>query len=266
MIVPGTRPLWQPGVGAQIDRTHPAAQGLKSCWLFNENTGNMGYDAMGTRHFAFTGGVARIATPGGPGVKFDGTSGQGITPGHPLANATALTVILYVRQKDGLSAPYGPYLGSEQNYNTGIYIGDNNPGKIQFYIGTVDNDLPIPNDTWCQCAFTYNSVTNKKFAYLNGVQKIATTSTFGVMPNYQNTYIGKTSPGGGGYFTDSQIGYIKVWDREFSQAEILHDYVKPWAMFQPTNERRFLALAAAGRPVSPDMVGGMQQTTGGIYG
>jgi len=232
-------------VGAQIDRSHPAAQGLLACWLFNENSGAASYDLAGSYHYAFTGGVSRIATPTGPAIKFDGTSGQGIASGHPLANATAFTVIIYVLQKGGPAAPYGPYIGSDQNFNTGVYIGSDFVGTMQFNLGTVNNALNITDNQWNHCAFQYSASTQKKAAYVNGVQAYSVTNTFGVMPNYLQTYLGKGSAAAGSYFTDSQIGYIKVWNRFLSPTEIVSDYAAPWAMFAPANDRRFLRVASS---------------------
>ena len=266
MIRNGSTPLWKPGIGAQIDRSHPAAKGLLACWLFNENSGAVSYDMMGQYHYAFTGGVSRMATPTGPAIKFNGIGGQGIAQGHPLANAAAFTVILYVNQKDGLGNPFGPYLGSEQSSTGGCYIGSDQIGAMIYEIGNVNNSLAVNDGQWNHCAFQYNGTT--KAAFLNGILSHSVSNTFGVMPNYLNTYIGKRPVSDGGYTTDSQIGYMKVWNRILSQSEIVGDYTSPWAMFTPANDRRFLRVASSapggGLSVGSLAIGGSGRLSVGI--
>lgn len=249
MIRNGSALVGKPGVGAQIDRSHSATRGLKACWLFNENSGNMLYDLAGQAHFTLAGGVGRTAGPWGPAIKLDGLSGQGVAPVHPLASATALTVILQARQKEGLNNPFGPYLGSEQNYNSGLYIGQNTPAVMQFWTGGVNLNVPTAaNDTWGHYAFTWDGASGLKYGYTNGLQSAALTGMFVTIPAYTQAYIGKASAAGGGYLTDSALGCMKVWNRMLSPAEIMADYLAPWAMLRPADMRRFYSV--------PPVVGG----------
>ena len=241
MIRVGSTPLWKPGVGAQLDRSHPAAQGLQACWLFNENGGNTLYDLAGNYHLALTGGVSRIASPSGPAVKFDGTSGQGIALGHPLAGATAFTVLLRIRQKDGLVNPFGPYLGSDQKHDTGVYIGMNAAATILFYIGPGNLNIPLTNDTWGDYACVWDRDRNIKLGYANAVQVASTLPPVITIPNYLQTYVGKGSALDA-YYTDSQLGWMKVYNRALSAAEIVADGKSPWSMFTPAAARRFYSL------------------------
>jgi hypothetical protein len=253
----GSTMLWKPGIGAQIDRSHPAARGLVSCWLFNENGGNMAYDLAGSYHFTLTGGVSRVAEPGGPALKFDGMSGQGSAVGHPLASAVEFTVILRVNQKDGLAQPYGPYLGSNLNYNSGIYIGQNSPALVQFYVGTSNLNTPVTNGVWGHYAFQWSGLNGSQRTYANGVQAgniggIATT-----IPAYTNAYIGKASASGGSIYTDSQLSWIKVYNRFLSAAEIAADYAAPFAIFTPAGARRFFSMPSQSVSGSALPMGGL---------
>lgn len=244
MIRNGFASAVKPGIGVQLDRSHPAARGLVACWLFNENTGSVCYDLAGSYHFALTGGVSRLAGPHGPAIKFDGTSGQGVSAGHPLASATAFTVILRLRQKDGLSSPYGPYLGSNQNYNSGFYIGQNTPALMQFWVGGSDLDIPVTNDAWGHYAAVWSAATLVQSGYANGVLSVNRTGIMTTIPAYTNAYIGKASATGGGYFTDSWLGWMKVYNRALSAAEIAADYATPYALFAPPAARRFFSVAS----------------------
>ena len=250
----GSTLLWKPGVGAQIDRSHPAAQGLVACWLCNENGGGMLTDSVGRFHFTLTGGVSRVAEPLGPAIKFDGTSGQGVAVGHPLAAATAFTVLFRLRQKDALANPFGPYLGNNLNYNSGVYIGQNDPAVLQFYVGTVNLSVGVTNGVWSHYACQWSNATGIQRAFTNGVQTANATGISATIPAYTNTYIGQSSVGGGGYFTDSALSFLKVYNRFLSAAEIVADYGSPYAMFTPPNARRLFAIAAQS---GSSLVGGL---------
>ena len=245
MIRVGSTPLWKPGVGAQLDRSHPAAQGLLACWLFNENGGNTLYDLAGNYHFILTGGGSRTASPSGPAIKFDGTSGQGIAAGHPLAGMTAFTVLLRVRQKDGIASPYGPYLGSDQKHDTGVYIGMNSTSTMQFFLGGTNILIPVTNDAWGDYACVWDRSRSLKLGYANAVQVASALPPFITIPNYLQTLIGKGSAFDP-YCTDSQLGWMKVYNRALSAAEIAADGESPWAMFLPAAARRFFSLPVSG--------------------
>jgi len=243
MVRIGAAQLWKPGMGAQIDRSHPLVRGLQACWLFNENNGGVAYDAMGRFPFVFSStGVSRIATPTGPGVKFDGTNGQGIAAGNPLSGAAALTIILYVKQTAGPTNPFGPYFGTDLSSLSGVYVGSDSAGNTIFEIGSQNSSIVLPTGVWSHAAFRYNSVSQVKAGYLNGVQAFTTTNGFGAMPTLASTYIGKRPVGDGSFTTDSSVGYMKVWNRDLSQPEIAADYATPWAMFTPPNDRRFYSI------------------------
>jgi len=242
MIRNGSAVLWKPGVGALIDRSHPAAQGLQAYWLFHENTGKILYDIAGTYHFALTGGVARVAEPNGAAVKFDGISGAGLAAGHPLSGAVELTVILRLRQKNGLTNPFGPYLGSEQGFYSGVNINDN-AGYIDFYIATLNLPVTVIDDVWGHYAFQWSNAAGIQRTYTNGLQSGNSTGhTVGPLPHYLNTYIGKASAAQGSYVQDSQFSSMKVYSRFLSAAEIAADYEAPYAMFFPPTVRRFYSV------------------------
>lgn len=251
MIVPGSRPLWKPGVGAQIDRGSPAAIRLKACWLFNEDGGYGAYDLAGSYHFALsTAGVTRVADTGGPGIKFNGTTGQGIAPGHPLAGATAFTIIAQIRQKNGLASPFGPYLGSDQSFTGGVYFASNQLSTSQVIVSSTTLSFAVLNDTWMTVAITWSAATQVIRSYLNGIQNGTATVTAPIasIPAYTQTYIGKASAAASNLLTDSGMYIMKVYDRTLSPADIAADYASPYAMLQPVNQRRWLAVASAPPP------------------
>ena len=263
MIRNGYNALWKPTVGVQIDRTNPAVRGLRALWLCNENTGNMLYDIFGSYHFALTGGVSRLAEPQGPDVKFDGLSGQGIASGHPLSGLTEFTVILRLRQKNGLSSPYGPYLGSEQGFTSGVNINSNNPSFFDFIVGTSTLTVAVVNDAWGVYALQWSNATGIMRSYTNGLLSGNLGGVNAVIPTYLNTYIGKASAPQLSYLTDSQISSMKVYDRFLTSTDIMSDYSMPYSMFTARGVRRLY------EPVPPPSLGGklqpvMSMNSGGV--
>jgi hypothetical protein len=242
----GSTRLWKPGVGTPIDRSHPAARGLQACWLCNENGGRMLYDSMGSYHFVLTGGVARVAEPLGPGIKFDGTSGQGLAAGHPLASAQAYTVLLRLRQKDALASPFGPYLGSEQGHMTGLYIAQDINTTLQFWATSSKMTIPVTNDVWGHYALQWSNATGIQRSYVNGLAFGDNVNVFGTLPAYTNTYLGLASAATGSYLMDASVSSISVYNRFLSAVEIAADYASPYAMFAPPQPRRFYSLPASG--------------------
>lgn len=267
MIQKGANPLWKPMMGAQLDRSHSATQGLQACWLFNENSGNMLYDLAGNYHFALTGTVARVAEPYGPAIKFDGVTGQGIAPAHPLAGSTAFTILFRVRQKDGLASPYGSYLGSEQGFISGVNLNSNFPSQVEFDISNSKILTNIPNDAWVHLAFQWSNATGIQRVYTNSIQTANNTGlSIGALPAYTNAYIGKASAAQSNYTTDSQVSYMKVYNRFLSAPEIAADYETPYALFRPANDRVYFYGGAPLPPAGGGMRSNLTLNPSGMIG
>lgn len=65
----------KPLPGAQLDRSHPLAQGLLGCWLMNEGSGLSVYDYSGNdNHGVLTNGPTWVAGPDGGALSFDGVN------------------------------------------------------------------------------------------------------------------------------------------------------------------------------------------------
>ena len=253
MIRNGFMPIQKPTVGAQLDRTHPASQGLQSAWLFNENTGNTGYDMAGTSHFAFggaaAGAVARVASPYGPGIKFDGNAthanaGVGIAPGNPVSGATGLTILMRINQPVGGSG-FGPLFSTDLNYNNSIYIGEDTASKLQSFIGSnVKQSVTFTAGVWTHIACVWNGVTNVQSCYVNGVLNATVAIGAFTMPTLAQTYIGRASATEGQDVTDANMDFLYAYNKALSPAEILANYRHPFAMFTPPNDRRFIISAS----------------------
>lgn len=244
--MPGSRPIWKPGTGSLLDRSAPSAQGLSAFWLFNESSGNIAYDLTGRYNFVMNSGMLRISDTVGPGVRPDAVTGQGIATGHPMAGSSQVSWIGQLRQKTTISNQFGPYLGSDMNFTSGIYIGENGITQVQFIVAGIAQNVTITPDTLVHVAATLDTVTGNLLVYVNGVRKgNFTTLQTSPLPAYTQTYIGKGSVAASSYFTNSSILSMKVYgNRILTPSEIEADYINPYAAVVPANQRRWFATGA----------------------
>lgn len=98
----------KPPAGTQIDWTHPLAQGLVGCWLFNECAGVRANNLAAFQHGTLTSGAAFV--PGG--VQFDGTDDH-------------VQTTLAINNSSGLSFSVWINLTSAGNYPIVISYGVN---------------------------------------------------------------------------------------------------------------------------------------------
>lgn len=79
----------KPLPGAQLDRTHPLAQGLAGLWLMNEGGGLTAYDYSGNdNHGTLTNGPTWVAGPDGAALNF-ALDNQVVDCGNPAINYAA---------------------------------------------------------------------------------------------------------------------------------------------------------------------------------
>ncbi len=247
MIRIGSTPRWKPGMGAQLDRSHPAAQGLQGCWLFNESSGAMVYDFTGNSHFVLTGGVARVATADGPAIKFDGSTGQALAPVSPVSGLTQFTLILLQKNPTIVQAQL---FGGNTAYNASLFAYYDSYAGISIFAGPnkpIEKATPFPSGGYNHIAVSMAGVGvgNQTRYYNNGA--LAFTGTAGgtaSIPVHSGFLLGRDNTGASA--SNATISALKIYNRILSPAEIMADYAAPWSMFTPANARRFTSLPVSG--------------------
>lgn len=239
----GTEQISKPMPGAQLDRSHPAAAGLQACWLFNENTGPTAYDSAGNGyHFALTGGVTRTATPYGPAITFDGSTGQGISTGTPLSGATQFTVILQHRVPSGNPMIF---LTTSTAFNASLFTYFDTGGLTMFVNAAepFNKSTPFPASgvfDHMVMTFSGSSLTNLVSHWHNGILSATAAATVASIGAHTALYIGKDLTGANA--TNGTLESLKIYSRVLSPAEIEADYENPYAMFAAPNARRFYSI------------------------
>jgi hypothetical protein len=252
MIVPGTRPLFKPRVGAQLDRSHSTARGLQNLWLFNENSGNICYDYIGGADFVLSGGTTRMALADGPAVKFDGATGQALSPASPLSGAAQFTIILLC--KNPVSGGNAFLFGGNTAYNGSIFAYFDSGGGFSLFIGgakVFSRVNPLVSGTYNQIALSFDGTggSNQTKYYNDGV--LAGTVASGVASIAMHTGFILGRDGSGGTAGNTTASALKIYNRILSTPEINDDFNAPWTMFTMSNQRKFYSVGGAGVVILP---------------
>lgn len=228
----------KPLVGAQLDRSHPLAQGLAGLWLMNEGSGLSVYDYSGNdNHGVLVNGPTWAAGKDGWAVSFDGTNDYVLATSPVGLPSGDVPRTLFARS-------YWTSIGTAAGYCIGGYGNAANGKNFQlsaasfnanFWVlgwgGNYDWNTGISATSlaagWHTYAVTYDG--SSTILHIDGTAR-ATTSAFAWDTNPQRVVIGREIDLIGHEYT-GLIGDFSIYDRALTADEVAWLTAEPYCMF-----------------------------------
>lgn len=211
----------KPPIGTQLNRSHPLAQGLVGCWLFNDRSG---VDSADAGNLAVYGDI--VAIPDGINAFSGSINASCLDLGKPLSLGSQLTFVMDCRLT-GLSGGYAHLIGNANN--GGIECGlKYSAGVFYVHINNLSAGASIPNPVnqgRGQIALTVNG-TEAKY-YRKGVLVATRTGTANTPTSMNFRVIGD----GNSRRTFGDYHYCYVYNRPLSALEIVSLNANPYQMF-----------------------------------
>lgn len=248
-------PRVKPPFGAaQLNRTHPLAQGLRGYYLCQGSGPVLGANLAGSNLTTVTAKPTSRARGRGEGFSGDGSA------------AIASAVVPFT------GFPFSMVAGAEWD-GTGGYVvicGFGNPGATQYHLmGVNASNALVFEDNAVGVNLTMNAsppvnvpftcgrssaATNAHRAFYNG--KFVTNSTTddpGSMATVTNYTLNAVWYSGGAplHFWKGLTYWNAIWARALSDGEMQWLHAEPYIMLEPIVKRRYFVPAAAGSTVPP---------------
>lgn len=250
--------IWTPPVGAQINRAHPLANGLLSCWLFNENGGGVVNDCASVNSGIFTVAPIWSASGHGPSLKFDGSTTYVTTLSSPLNPSTqpfTASCWFYVSALPGAGSSYS-LISQLDGTGTGqpwLYIDTSlQSNKVSSFLGGSATAGATPvTGMWNHCAVTSSPGTPGTVkVYQNGV---LTATNAGIIAQSSTGTIRFGANKTPANFLSGQLNDVRVYKRVLTYQEIKEMYANPWGIFLAPKRRM---IGSAATPVTIVGTGG----------
>lgn len=240
----------KPLPGAQLDRTHPLAQGLVGCWLMNEGGGLSVYDYSGNdAHGALTNGPTWEAGPDGGALRFDGSDDY-VSAAPVLSGLESATITVRVNQPPrGIGSDDGVWVGTNVAYNAAFLSGRNFTGW-QVWINKLKYQITENFDsTW----HTYTTVFVGGALlemYRDGlIRRSYDTSIPTSINNHATLQFGRTATS---LYSGATISHVHIHNRALSADEIAWLHAEPYCMFaRPDRWRRVFDFGESGGIIRP---------------
>jgi len=227
--------IMKPPFGAQINLSHPLAQGLVGCWLFNEGSGNQAHDLSGKENQGTLTNMANPPTPTsgwnaglhGGALAFDGIDDFvdcGNRPSFDIVNGITISFWIYFTAKS--TSGHYPYLiGKSSAYN--LYLDENSLNiNSRVYIGGVSKFGTLYNATlnkWYHVVITYDKT--QICVYANGKPLDPVAQTGSIDSNTSSFKIGAQ-------YAFFIISSASIYNRALSANEVAYLYAFPYCMFE----------------------------------
>lgn len=238
----------KPPVSARINSRHPLADKLVACYLFNEGSGVIAYDASGCGHHGtLTGGVTRAIGKFGRAVDFDGTDGYIVIADHDdFTSVKSISVWIYMRNASSFAIVFkGIYRIDGEwmlNFGSGGDLGwaviDESAGA---YVGRKDStDYRISfQNRWLHVVVTYDGGDTPAACkvYRNAVQcddaNHEAGSGFSSVENLGGTVeIGRWTFTTPDRYADGVIDHLMMWRRILTPSDIVKLRADSFCMFE----------------------------------
>lgn len=243
-MILGQRSPWQkPFLGAQLNRSHPMAQGLVGAWLFNENSGGIANDLSGNGYYGiFSGGVDRyngnIVFPQNSAI-----SRVLISPQISLYGKSFSLVGKWNLTRLGSSSALIGRLETGSPYASPYYLNiELTPASWQFgfydSVGAAWCEVRAPKDYATNIDVslvgTFDYYTKQSCIYSQGV--LGESNTFaGAIPIDNPTAVTCIGDWSAANELAGIVYYVYIYDRVLSPYEVLQLHREPYAMFYPTS-------------------------------
>jgi len=201
--------------------------GLIGFWTLDKDTidGNTVSDSLGKNHGEIFGDPEIVEGKINGALEFDGKDDYIDLPN--MENEVAVTMELWTKLRDSLSAPDNRGLVSSTLWQAGVVHFKMNP-EFPVLVDKADggkvNTLPkiqnLEQDRWYHCAYTCDTEKNELMLYIDG--ELMNTAASGTTPvDLTSLRIG--SEFDGRYFPGT-LDEIRIYNRALSEDEIKQNY------------------------------------------
>lgn len=248
----------KPPVGAQIQRSHPAAQGLTSCVLFNSGSAFSLIDLIGNRAWAYVNAGAGLSSAQTPwGLAYGGAATASVysllPPVAPLlGNPGPFSVLMGFRA--GSLAASNNYVYEEDlsgSVQLALLYGFVSQ-KIEFFsVGGVggnprtSSQINVPDLNLHLYGYTYKGQSNEWASWFDGVKTVINANISFIPANASPASADRRflDANGGGAPTNGFVLFFYVWNRYVDMAQF---QTNPYCFFQPQSPTdRFWTAAVA---------------------
>jgi hypothetical protein len=232
---------FKPGLGAQVNPSHPLARGLAGCWLLNEGSGSRLTNSAPAYYGAAGSVDPDVAwVPGlhGPALDWPIDDKLVNVGNQPQLNlATRFTCEAWVRRDRDQSGAFAMIFMRGKDANTGwaTYVSsDHNHAFLKAAVAAVFSVTPSVLGEWEHVVWVVDG-TAQPALYLGGRRMAGVdANTSGILASTEDARIG-TNLNNIGLEVNTwqgQISLVRVWDRELADGEIKWLFDEPFGMLE----------------------------------
>ena len=237
-------PYKKPWPYQKVNRSHPLAKGLVSCWVMNEVAG-IPKDSAETRAsniISFSSVPLWKYGNLGSSLWFDGVDDNLIISDHPSTKFGAgdFSVICWIKIA-GESADLRwlanrDNVGSSIGWNLLIWNTDAgaDSGKVRFNIRGDSGDSILTNAIICTNNWIHYVAVRRSgvlYSYVDSIQQSATAAATGTVSDAVNSHTIMSYASL--YRLGGFLSYYSLYDRALTPREVLQHYTNPYQMFEP---------------------------------
>lgn len=247
----GFGPNQKPPLGAQLNWSHPLAQGLVGAWLMNEGSGSVVNNSFGS--YGFLSGPILS----GIGLEFGSSVSQkyvnllntdtGLLDWSTSSRFTVLTRAVLITNPGATDFPtILSKRPSDANYQYQLRISGSSSDALSILAtgGSRNSTLIPPLNAPNNIGFASDGTSF--YFYLNGV--VQTTAVQTITHKTGNVYIGGASDTQE-HNWDGSIYYVFVYNTLLSKSQIDSFFLNPFSMYQrPALSKAYLNFGSGGTP------------------
>jgi len=227
-------PQLKPTRGIRLNKSHPLARGLVSCWLFNEGSGNKVFDLSRNGNIGTFAGTAPSWTSGkfGSAVLLPGDDEYiGATK---ITGLTRLAISIWVKAAQDDPAATRIFFSNYDGTNRNEFGGSSTNNRLNLYITNTLyyywDGIDWDDTHWHHLATTWDGTT--AYLYFDGVQYSSTGSGDPSDNNTQGLTIGDRTSHPGAAIFSGLLDLPMIYNRALSPSEIALLYREPFCMFE----------------------------------
>jgi hypothetical protein len=238
----------KPSYGATVNMSHPLANGIKSCWLFNEHGGRNVIDIIGNKSGDFAG--PRTSGINGPALSIVDTSASVPSSFFKGGQDFSISTLVFFNNEsvDNYVCTWGiPATSGFTLLRDEIDSVTSRTDCFSFLVSTSAVDYRVSSVTnsgksgiWVHITCVFWNRGDRVRMFINGKEDPNSPTTAGsgemVVPT-TNLIIGNSAATG---YLDGKIDHFTFWSRPLNSAEAKSLYDNPYQFIAPRRSIRYI--------------------------